>query len=400
MGRILSLVGTPFALLLLSTASATPLTWTIVSSSTSGPDVDYAEMVHSKAGFVAVGQDISGGQSVIVESADGGTWNKVYAGSGPLATVAYGNGMYIAGGRQWVSSTDTVNWEPIAGLTGDSVSDIVFGNGRFVAFAGPCPARCSAITSTDGKTWSRHALPSALFQISFDTYLPLGYDGTRFVSVGATDANAPTDGKDAIPVYTSCDGATWSHSADMSVGPATAFTHIRRVGSKLAALGSMACVSPYNPDACTGDPGSPIIATSADASHWTVVDASNLNGGFTDVAFAGDVYYAAVGFGAGQGSGSIATSPDAVNWSYATGIPGAPGSTITTFVTDSTHIYAAGDEGSIIAAVVSGADPTPTGAVCKDLPSIDKTSSSSGTLDLLTLSGLLGLLAFRRRVGI
>ena len=361
--------------------------WSTVFSGSSGPTFDLADITYGGGHFVAVG-NTANGLPAIMESTDGSAWTAALSSGAPsdLTTVAFGKGLYVAAGSgAWFSSPDAVTWTALTPHPQAVHTDVVYGNGMFLAFAGG-----TTVSSTDGKTWKTGVKAPAA---------TLAYDGTRFVSVGS---DPHLTGK--APVYTSCDGTNWSHSADIGVAKGDSFSRVRPTSRGLVAMGTQACIS-TNPHACLG-PVPPVIATSEDSSNWT---AHELGGdvssdSFIDVTFAGSNYYAIAGLGDGgdpaDSAGLLYTSSDAATW---TPLSGAPfntfdaGATFNALATDGNHLVAVGPGGDIISASVAG-DVLPTsGAACTALPTVS--SSGKGSLDLITLMGLLGLLLLRRRAG-
>lgn len=390
MERIRSLAAAALVFISLAATAATPpgstaplpaaLSWAPVSSGTAGgPDVNYTALINGGGRFIAVGQT-QAGMPAVVESADGLTWTGVYTGtsSGTLTTAAYGKGAYVAiGGSEVLSSADGLNWNMEPSLPADASSDLAFGNGSFVVLA-DCPSNCTSLTSTNGASWSSHPVPKMTV---------LAYDGTRFVSIGKYDTL-----KMSFPIYTSCDGINWIHSADLQDDNSTSsFSRISTTATGLIALGKAACVAD-DPISCAGVSIQTLIAAPKDASHWRVI-AVPVDVTITDVTSADGGYYAAAQVATGSGNvGAVMRSPDAVTWSFVSAFPAS--FTPTAVAADGSHLVIAGNDGDIFTAAASGGGSTPTGGSCSALPSLD---GSKGSLDPLTLAGLLGLLFLRRR---
>jgi hypothetical protein len=359
--------------------------WSTVFSGSSGPKFDLADITYGGGHFVAVGHT-SNGLPAIMESTDGSAWTTALSSGTPsdLTTVAFGKGLYVAAGSgDWFSSPDAVAWTAITAHPETVHTDVVYGNGMFLAFAGG-----ATVSSTDGKTWTTGVKAPAA---------TLAYDGTRFVSVGSDSGET---GK--APVYTSCDGASWSHSADIGVAKGDSFLRVRPTSKGLVAMGSQACSG--DPRACLG-PEPPVIATSEDSSSWT---AHELGGAvsdtsFMDVTFAGSNYYAVAGLGGGDPAdpaGLIYTSTDAATWTPLSGAPFTTfdgGATFNALATDGNHLVAVGPGGGIISASVAGGSLPTSGPTCTALPAVSS-SSSRGSFSVCTLAGLLGLLFLRRRL--
>ena len=92
-------------------------------------------------------------------SPDGARWTNVVlaTNTGPLLSITYGKGLYVAGGEYrtvWISA-DGVNWtNPAPGLSVQPyVADVVtaYGNGVFVGASGYAG---DILTSSDGTNWT------------------------------------------------------------------------------------------------------------------------------------------------------------------------------------------------------------------------------------------------------
>jgi len=104
--------------------------------------------------------------SLLAYSLNGTTWQMGTGTSTSLAsqgfnTIAYGNGVYVAGcnptgsGNSFATSTDQISWTGRGGSTKMSnVSQIAYGNGMFIAVGTKGTAGSSIMKSTDGVTWT------------------------------------------------------------------------------------------------------------------------------------------------------------------------------------------------------------------------------------------------------
>jgi hypothetical protein len=128
----------------------------------------------------------------VAVSPDGVKWAPAAApAADDLEAVAYGNGVFVAVGRNVFTSDDGDHWEQTldAELGGEAAA-LTFGGGRFVIVT---PGRGQVFTSTDGKTWAS----ASLGERTRPRKVAWGND--RFVTVG-----------DAGEAFTSTDGLTWT----------------------------------------------------------------------------------------------------------------------------------------------------------------------------------------------
>jgi len=282
--------------------------WTSVFSGTSGPDIDFLDVVHGKGQYVAVGYVLARSApgtpqpAGIAESSDGLHWSGVYSGTATfLDSVAYGNGRYVAAGGagSWVSSSDGVNWSVVARPPATAASQVVFGNGVFAAFVG-CEISCEIAASPDGQTWTTGALPSGMMPLAASPNL--GRLGNRFVTV--------VPGPDASTVYTSDDGLNWEEGSSVSALAVYDFTRMREVAGSLVAIGTnnQSC---ENQTECSGTPA---VVVTHDAVHWSIAD-STANALY-DVTGDAQGYYATNILGP-----PMRESQDGLHWCDMTGTP-------------------------------------------------------------------------------
>ena len=142
-----------------------------------------------------------------------------------LYAAAAGNGVTVAVGRNGtvITSTDGIEWRTSHTGTGYRLSDVVWGDGIFVAVGGELggfefsPGLGVILTSSDGFIWQeRHR----------EDYLTLEavvWTGTRFVSVGIGDR-----------VLLSSDGLVWS---EVQLEESEFIWDLAWNGSQLVALG-------------------------------------------------------------------------------------------------------------------------------------------------------------------
>ena len=102
--------------------------------------------------------------SLLANSLDGTTW-QMGTTSGLACqgfnTIAYGNGVYVAGGtpigsgNSFATSTDQITWTGQGGSTNmTNVNQITYGNGIFIAVGTKGTAGSTIMKSTDGITWT------------------------------------------------------------------------------------------------------------------------------------------------------------------------------------------------------------------------------------------------------
>lgn len=151
--------------------------------------------------FVAVGglNDTNGIQNGHLLASSGGTiWTPVnFAGTNSLSDVTYGDGLFVALlNRSGVSgdiltSTNGFSWKTAATFPNTWLNTVSFGNARFVVGA----SSGNVVTSPDGKTWSQLVFSGGdyLDRIVFGNglFLASGYSG----------------------LWSSLDGVTWTECA-------------------------------------------------------------------------------------------------------------------------------------------------------------------------------------------
>ncbi|OQX04579.1 MAG: hypothetical protein BWK73_35835 [Thiothrix lacustris] len=159
-------------------------TWTPSTAFDSGRHMDG---IHYANGlWVAVGLDWSwtpsGWFGAIFTSTDGNTWTRRYHSGSQLLKVTYGNGIWVAVGENGtvVKSTDGITWVQQNSNTLETLTDIAYGNGKFVAVAAGNPLLL--LTSTDGVTWEDHSSETGIN--SGNEYSRIDYLLDRFVASG------------------------------------------------------------------------------------------------------------------------------------------------------------------------------------------------------------------------
>ncbi len=112
-----------------------------------------------------------------------------------VADVAFGNGVFVGvGGGGVVTSPDALTWTTQPGFDGGAQPSVILFDGtKFLAYAF---YSTTAYDSTDGKTWTAHALPNSV-RVGAAAYYQGHYFGVG--NVGATSA-----------LLMSSDGLTWT----------------------------------------------------------------------------------------------------------------------------------------------------------------------------------------------
>ena len=129
--------------------------------------------------FIAVGAN-----GAIYTSIDGTNWsNNSVATTGTFNGLAYGNGLYMAGGSVTATSSDGSTWTLCPSNPPATISRMVFGNGLFVAtaFSGYLSSYPGdftygpILTSTDGVVWQPQSGPGGT---------GIAYNGGIFLAIG------------------------------------------------------------------------------------------------------------------------------------------------------------------------------------------------------------------------
>jgi len=177
------------------------MTWTAANTGTIFEYVGYGGNTY-KAAVEAIaygnGTFVAGGrQGKMAYSTDNGkNWTAVNVSSifnqdNDIRTIAYGNSTFIAGGSEGkiATSPDGVNWTAVnvSGIfnQNDSIASIAYGGGKFVA-----SGSISGIAySSNGATWTKTAITSGSYGIA--------YGNGTFVALG-------------VSTWTSTDGINWT----------------------------------------------------------------------------------------------------------------------------------------------------------------------------------------------
>jgi len=241
------------------------------------PPNSYRAVLWGGGLFVAVGLD-----GAFATSPDGLSWTgRSVGGSGwHFGSIAYKAPTFVAiSGCGTATSSDGVGWDYHSYTFGTScgtISMVSANNSIFVATGGTTGAQ-TAYTSTDGVSWSPHAMTDARW------FYAAPWTGTEFAAVGSYVCPPPTGGECGA-AYTSNDGVYWYGETI----PNGWYGGAAWNGSRLVAVGRN------------------VAASANDGSQW---DGLTIPSGiYRGVAWNGAVF-AAVGDG-----GVLATSADGLTW--------------------------------------------------------------------------------------
>jgi hypothetical protein len=173
-------------------------TWT---SKPPPPEIAVWSVAYGGGLFVAVGQGQNGlGLPNISTSADGTNWSVRDSGTTEtLSDIVFANGIFVAAatGNQLLTSPNGVNWVRHTLGPDDEPGFLAFGNGTSVAVGN----RGTLLSSVDATNWiAQRTGPAA--QLENATY-----GNGKFVAVGAPLDSAALN---APAVVTSSDGMTWT----------------------------------------------------------------------------------------------------------------------------------------------------------------------------------------------
>ena len=218
-----------------------------------------------------------GGTGTISVSTDTVTWTtqNINFASTSLNTIGYGNGLWIAAGGGGVIRTSTnnaVTWSTTGPSVGSSsFYDMAFGGGRFIITSGSS----FAPTTTNGTTWTN----TSIFDVSEGFVYGIGYGNGQWVAVGTQGARASLNPS----------ASSWfSISTQLgSTGLCVAY------GNGLWVVG--------------GASGKISTASSQDLTTWTSRSA-NFTSDVVSISYGNGLWVAA------SSSGQIRTSTDGIVW--------------------------------------------------------------------------------------
>jgi hypothetical protein len=204
------------------------INWTIVTDSTFGTYDKINQIAWGNNKFVAVGTGCK-----MAYSSDGITWTEVtdnklgttLLGSnslsrtkGDITCIAWGNNKFVVASfyteialisgqttpcTEIAYSPDGITWTRVAGIFGGRISDIAWGNNKFVVVGGR-----DIFYSSDAITWS--GVPPSLSYPKNISFYSIAWGNNKFVAVGA-------DGK----IANSSDGINWTEVTDSTFGSDT-----------------------------------------------------------------------------------------------------------------------------------------------------------------------------------
>lgn len=205
----------------------------VVWSDTTLPaNADWYDVAYGNGVWVAIANYVANAAT----STDGINWTVRTTPSSSLATITFGNGIFVAVGNDAAAtSTDGITWTSRTIPTGNWCT-VTYGNGTFVALA---TSGTNAATSTNGTTWTARTIPSGYqwnsvtygnglfvgvtwydnsvivsnnngtnwtaYNPSMDSMWSITYGNSLFVVVGDTNSNTNNVG-----VKTSTNGQTWT----------------------------------------------------------------------------------------------------------------------------------------------------------------------------------------------
>jgi hypothetical protein len=254
---------------------------------------EYATLTFANDRFLAFERGHAGGVPRVIRSNDGRQWSDslLWFGGGSPAGLTYGNGLFVGAGYDFdrpndptdapheavFVSPDGADWTVHStGATG-LLSDVAFGNGRFVAVGN----QGSIATSTNGTQWTLVTSKSAA------TIRAVAYGPRTYVAIG-----------DGGLILKSADGTTW---IDQPSGTTANLLGLTFAEGRFVAVG-------------TDEAFHAVILSSEDGSTWIRYASSAPIPGLSSVAHGASRFVAV-------GGGNAITSPDGVAWTVRT-VPG------------------------------------------------------------------------------
>ena len=243
-----------------------------------------------------------------------------------INTIAYGNGKFVAGGTGYfrgadnklniygkiATSSDGITWtvqtnQPFhMDNSGYGISQIAYGNGKFVAVGGgPSGGKTSfhnkMAYSSDGITW----IAVADTALDDKSGINVVYGNGKFVAFAKVGSSV------GYRMAYSADGATWTSFTDSPNNPFKNNQFMSgAVGIDTIAYGNNKF---YGWGIVTLSP-STYLSTSPDGVTWTELTETNLGNLYLSNATMEAIAYGNGKFVIGNYYGRMATSPDGVTW--------------------------------------------------------------------------------------
>lgn len=223
--------------------AVTDLVWSVASSATTN---EYRTVAYGNGVFVAGSWDGSG-DNVMYSTDDGLTWTSTSVSMMVGTASAYGNGTFLmirafSGGQDTITSTDGVTWTQHTGVlpSGADWRSVVYGDAGFIAVDGNSTSRVAI--SPDGITWTEVSVEA---DVSGGYWTDIAFGGGVYVAVRGWGYS----GSGPAAMYSS-DGLTWT-AATGTDGKSSYAVH-------------------YGNGLFVGDGGWPdYIMTSTDGISWT-----------------------------------------------------------------------------------------------------------------------------------
>jgi hypothetical protein len=263
---------------------------TLASYSTNcvyGPAINYSG-TQNITGYLVGGYSTG---SLFALSANGTTWQMASSaslGASGMNTVAYGNGIFVAGGvptaggNTFATSVDGNTWTGRGGSTlSGHISQIAYGNGLFMAVGYKAASGSTVMRSTDGITWT-----NLTDLYNFGARCVFYCDGRWFVG-GFSDAIK----------YSDSNGSFWSSST-----PASLFGHTRSFGYGNGIVASV------------GQGTTNSLATSADFGVIWTGRGLLLAGYGNDIKYNGGVWLAVGGDNTTTGNIIVKSTDNGTTW--------------------------------------------------------------------------------------
>ncbi len=271
--------------------SSDGIAWTSGSTDATATDTtdDLAAVAYGDGQFVAAGRD----STTSFSSPDGGVWTQGGTGfSGNYYTgIAYGNGIFVATDAVGAvfTSADGVNWTQQA-ATEQALNGVSFGGGLFVAVG----SQGAIVSSLDGITWT--AVPTAMpIRDQSDLY-GITYDGNAFCIVGAYGITFSSVPKAlTVPVQVQLSQTQYGSAATDTNDSLQAVVY---GAGQFVALGRDSGTSFFSPS----------------GTQW-LQGGAGLSDNYYDGVVYGDGLYVAM-----DSNGGIFTSPDGSAWTRVAGL--------------------------------------------------------------------------------